>query len=96
MIHLGFDTQIHAGDLLVSGMLGALGYGLRRSYMLAAHFVNRVNGNEDQLHQTSKMVDEHSRAMLRAGLLESPVSRVHQYRRATDPTLIDVEDEIRL
>jgi NaMN:DMB phosphoribosyltransferase len=97
MVHLSFDTQIRIGDLIFGGSTAALGYGIRKAYHVVVRFVSRVNDNEDELKATSKMVDRHSRALLKAALIGPPVERVHQNRRHTDPVLIDTrDDEVRI
>lgn len=96
MIHVGFDPNIRLGDIVVTATLGGLIYGVKKAYKVIVHFVKRVNDNDDTLFAATRMVDRHSRALLKAALIGPPVEAVHQARRSGDVTLIDAhEQEIR-
>lgn len=86
--HFSFDVNL--GQVLVGLLLAMLGWGLRQTYRLAARFVDRVNTSEDLLQLTTAVVDDHSRALVRRGDLET-ITRLH-HRRRLDPEYFTKDD----
>lgn len=85
-----FSFDVNLGQLLVTGAVTALGWGLRKIYKAAvhavervSHFVDRVNDNDDLLEATTTVVDDHTRALIEADLLQAPVVRLQRRKRHT-------------
>ncbi len=75
-----FDMQVHAGDALVTLMVGILGWGLRKSYGAVREFLEYAKETRSQLDTTSAVVDDHSRALLKAGIVKGPIKRTMPLR----------------
>lgn len=96
IVHVTFDPNVRAGDIVVTAALGGLVWFVKKAYTLIAGFVHRVNENEDTLLATTRMVDRHSRALLKAAIIGPPVEALHHARRSGDVILLDPrENEIR-
>lgn len=89
-----FSFDVNLGQLLVTGAVTALGWGLRKTYKFGVHafervthFVDRVNENDELLEATTTVVDDHTRALIREGLIDAPVVRLQRRKRHTDPAV---------
>lgn len=65
-----FDYSVHLGDLLVTGVLGLIGHGLRKWYRLAEKFVNRVDFIGTMTERNSIILDVHSKSLYDNGILK--------------------------
>jgi hypothetical protein len=90
-----FSFEVNLGQVLVTGALTALGWGLRKIYKAAVHavervsrFVDRVHENDELLEVTTTVVDDHSQALVDAGIMSDPIVRLQPRRRHTDPAVI--------
>lgn len=95
MIDLGIvklDWTVNAGQLLVTGTLCVLGYGLRRFYRAGLHFVKTVHENDRRLDGTEIMVDRHSQALVNRGDLGLRVQRLHRRRDEDSDEITPVID----
>ena len=79
-----FDTTIHFGDVMTTGLLTAIGYGLRRFYMLIANFIAKVDSVDRRLEASNEVIDEHSAVLEKHGFVMKDFSRVSKKRRADD------------
>jgi hypothetical protein len=94
-----FSFDVNLGQVLVTGALTALGWGLRKIYKASAHavvrvteFVDRVNDNDDLLGATTAVVDDHTLILLKAKMLKPPVVRLQRGRRQNDPAVFTEDD----
>jgi hypothetical protein len=94
-----FSFDVNLGQVLVTGALTALGWGLRKIYKAAVHavgqvthFVERVNSNDELLDVTTTVVDDHTRVLIKEGLIDVPVVRLQRRRRITDPAVFTKQD----
>lgn len=83
----------------LTAVVALVGHGMRKIYKAVVEFLDRVDHHEEDLDVGLTMVDTHSKAMLKAGLLKPPIRSVHR-RRYTDKDrealLIVVEDDAKL
>jgi hypothetical protein len=89
-----FSFDVNLGQLLVTGAITALGWGLRKTYKFGVHevgrvqaFITRVYENDELLAATTMVVDDHTQALIKADLLRGPIVRLQQRKRATDPAV---------
>lgn len=89
-----FSFNVDLGQILVTGALTGVGWGLRKIYKSAVHAVGRVTqfveGVHDQgelLEATTAVVDDHTRVLIKGGILPAPVVRLHRLKRSTDPAV---------
>ena len=86
---MAFDTTIHLGDLItmvMGGILTAIGWGLRKTYYSIAGFVRRVEGIDQRVEDTAIVVDEHTDALTRSGIVDgAAMPKLSKRRRRDDP-----------
>jgi hypothetical protein len=90
-----FSFDVNLGQLLVVGVTATLGWGLRKVYKLiveavshVTHFVEQIHEDSELLNVTTTVVDDHSQALVDAGIMADPVVRLQPRRRHTDPAVI--------
>lgn len=87
------DPVIHVGDILVaicSGLLGLIGWGLRKMYHASMGFLRRVDGYDERIEDTASVVDVHSDVLKKAGWARGiEMKRVSRKRRQTDVIATD-------
>lgn len=89
-----FSFNVDLGQILVTGALTAVGWGLRKIYKSAVHAVGRVTQFVDGVHEngalleaTTAVVDDHSQIMIRKGFTDGPVVVLNRRKRSTDPAV---------
>lgn len=87
------DPVIHVGDILVavcSGLLGLIGWGMRKMYYGTLGFLRRVDGYDARIEDTAFVVDTHSDVLKRAGWANGvEMKHVSKSRRRTDVIVTD-------
>lgn len=94
--HFSFDVNL--GQVLITGAVTALGWGVRKSYKFIAHqadrvvaFIDRINVNDELLEATTTVVDDHTQALLDADIIQGPIVRLQRRKRSTDPAVFTKE-----
>lgn len=74
-----FDSTVHLGDAITTGVLAGIAWMLQRAIRSATAFVKQVGTLDVLLEDTAEVVDLHSDALSRAGIADAtdlrPVSR---------------------
>lgn len=88
---VGSDLQIHFGDIIATVTCALLLWMANRLYRLIAAFfarmhdyLERVDDHGERLDRTEKMVDRHSRALMKWEPLGVDVEQLYRGRRAGD------------
>ncbi len=90
--HFSFDVNL--GQVMLVGVLTLLGWGLKQIHKTIINFLTRVDDNESLLNLTTEVIDEQSKALIRAGILKPPVLKLHRSgRRQEDYTFFTHQQE---
>lgn len=80
-----FDSTVHLGDAITTGVLAGIAWMLQRSIRSATSFIKRVDTFDGRIEETAEVVDFHSDMLLKAGMAHPlGLQAVSRRRRHSD------------
>lgn len=90
-----FDFHINLGSVIVSLVGLLLSWMAHKIYKRLADFLNEHRQHGERLEDAEVMVDRHSRAMMKQGMLGLRVQQLHRTRRRDDASFLDMNEDVR-